>query len=402
MVNRRTITIACLLCGLLVGCSRGGASKGASPTAGASSPTASPLPTLTPTTAMTLWPGLHVKRVTNVVSDQVEMIFQGGATPDGRFLLVKLANRYDPGHGAPYPEHIALYAAATGALRILASARDAKHGLTGFVADNQWVVWYERGLPELSNDQSWTIFAANIASGAITTIAQSNLGGGLYPQPQINQGHLVWDETTGEVTLDRANFVIRLRDMATGAVQTIATKAGNPVISWPWVGWGQVTTADGKGVEDFHNLQTGEQATIPVMADAVILVGTSLVYQLSGTAYDSTNFIYVPDIRNPQDQTQQYAPSNFTSNSFTFNGRYVGWHSGGSRAQPMVYDVQRQQAITLPVQYRPNGSEYTFVAGPYIVWEEDPNTDAQETYSYQTLHQEPPIIHGILDFRTVG
>lgn len=330
------------------------------------------------------------------------MLFQGGSTPDGHFLLVKLQNRYDPGYGAPYPEHIALYEVATGALRILASARDAKHGLTGFALDSQWVVWYERGLPELSTDQSWTMYAANIASGAITTIAQSNLGGGVYPQPQIDQGKLVWDETTGEVTLDRANFVIRLRDMATGAVQIIATKAGNPVISWPWVGWGQVTTADGKGVEDFHNLQTGEQSTIPVMADAIILVGTSLVYQVSGTIYDSTNFIYVPDIRHPQDHTQQYTPGSTTSNSFTFNGRYVGWLSGANRTQPMVYDVQRQQPIVLPVLYRPNGSEYTLVVGPYLIWAEDPNTDAQEMYSYQTLHHAPPFVNSILDLRTVG
>lgn len=354
-----------------------------------------------PVAATILWPKMQVRRFSTTVNDNQDILFQGSGTPDGRYLIVKIQGRYDPNYGPSFPEQVALYNPASGAFRVIFSAKDAKHGVTGMVADNHWVIWYERGLPELSNDPSWTLYAYHLDTGTMQTI-EHNPGYGVYPSPAIDQGKLIWDNTTGAVTLDRATFEIRLLDLATGATRVLAQRAGNPVISWPWVGWGQVTNADPKqfqGDELFMNLLTGESVTVPVMAVEMVLVGTSLV--LTDNTDNNTFFTYIPDIHHPSLANQDVFPTRFTVTNLSFNGRYIGWNSLGTRDLPAVYDVQQRRIIQLPVQYRPNGTEYTFVTPTYIVWGEDPNTDAEETASYQNLHKEPPFIVSIVNLRSL-
>ncbi len=396
MVTIRRLAIIGI-CSFVASCSSGGTPFSVSPHPTATNTAyVAPTPTLTPIAATTLWPHLQVRRISDTINANEHIIFQGNGTPDGRFLLTKVQTRYLPGYGPDIPEQVALYDTTSGALRVIASAHDNQHGVTGFVADNHWVAWYERGLPGISADQSWTLYVYSLDTGTIQQIAH-NSEGGVYPTPQIDQGKLVWDEVTGgQVTLDRANFVIRYRDLATGATQILAQRAGNPVISWPWVGWSQVTSTDNngvQGVEQFKNLETGEQATIQVMAYDKVLVGTSLVYMDNNDG--SETFIYVPDIRHPDAGVQTYQPSINTSNGLTFNGRYIGWNSLADHEPPAIYDVQRHQAILLPLQYRPVGTETTFVIETTLVWLEDPNSDNDEATKYPSQHLNPPVIYSI-------
>jgi hypothetical protein len=331
------------------------------------------------------------------------MIFQGRGTPDGRYLLIKLQSRYNPGYGPPFPEEIALYAPATGAIQVIGKAQDNLHGLTGYVADNQWVAWYQRGLPEESSDNSWTLYAYNIASGTTQIIAHNNPSSPFYPTPQLDHGKLVWDEVDGAATPDRANYVVQMLDLNTGTRTTLAKRAGAPLISWPWVEWSQVTTADGTGGhEAAENLLTGQQSTIPAMAESKALVGTSFVYASNAT--NNTAFVYIPDITHPTANNQTYDPSGdgaYSINGLTFNGRYIGWHSLGDDT-PLLYDVQQRRVIAFPLKYPFLGTQTTYIIGNYVTWIEDPNTQAAETASYQQQHKAPPYILSIVNLQAAG
>ncbi len=345
---------------------------------------------------MTLWPHLAVHRVSTAYNSSRQFILQGTGTPDGRYLLAKLQSFDWPGFGNYSPEQVALYAPGTGAVKIIGAAPDTTHGVTGIVADNHWVIWYDRGLPEVSSDPSWNLYAYNLATGTTKLIAH-NPGYGYYPTPQIDQGMLVWDDNDGPVTLDHSTVVIRLLNLATGTTSDLAQKALGPIINWPWVGWHQVTMASATQVqwdEQFMNMQTGETLTVPAMAAEMVLSGTSLVYNDSNS--NSTYFTYLPDIHHPETGKQVYIqPGGFAMNDFTFDGRYIGWHSLGNRDLPAVYDTQLRRVIQFPVQYRPVGTEWLFIHASYVVWLEDPNTDQQNTAA-ANQHKDLPVIDSIV------
>ncbi len=402
MVKPLRILIICGWCWLLMGCNAGGASSGASSVATSQPPGATATPSApTLIDATTRWPNLSVQRISTALSDSVQMIFQGTGTPDGRYLLIKLQSRFATPSGSLPPEQIALYDTTNGTLKVIGTAQDGQHGLTGYVADDHWVAWYERGLPEVSSDSTWSLFVYNRDTGTTQTVVQNAQGQGVYPTIGLDQGRLIWDEVDGDVTLDHANFVMKLLDLASGTRSIIAKRAVGPVISWPWVGWGQVTGNDGTGHEEFMNMLTQQNVSLDVMADEMVLVGTHLVY-----ASNTASFTYVPDIQNMNVNNQTFfpagnGPSATSVNGFTFNGRYVGWHALGGSGDPFIYDVQQHQEIQFPMKYPFNGTQTTEIIGHTVTWLEDPNTPDQ-TAAYQQKHQDPPLIYGLADLQSAG
>ena len=403
MVKLQRMLIICGWCWLLVGCSAGEAPGGASPIASTPQPQG-PTTTLSPPftiDATSRWPSLPVQRITTALSDTVRIIFQGTGTPDGRYLLTKLASRFVTSKGSFPPEQIALYDTTTGKLKVIGTARDAQHGLTGYVADDHWVAWYELGLPEESTDSTWSLYVYNRDTQTTQTVVPNIQGQGIYPTIGLDQGRLVWSEVDGEATVDHAHFVVKLLDLATGKRIIIANRAVGPIIKWPWIGWGQVTGSDGSGHMQFQNMLTNESETLNVMADEFILVGTSLVYESDGHS-----FTYVPDIHNMSANTQNFVPSGFGANAFTingltFNGRYVGWHILGGSGDPYLYDLQTHQRLHFPMKYPLDGTQLTQIIGHTVTWLEDPNTPDQ-TAAFKQKNQDPPLIYGLANLQSVG
>ncbi len=342
------------------------------------------------TDAKTVWENAVIQRFSTLYNNYSAVYY--GATPDGRYLFGKLLPiYYQPTSGRDLPEEIVLYSVGIGSERIIAVSPDLNHSYGGLSADNQWLTFYLRNLPGLSNSLNWTLYAYNITSGLTIIVEHNTAGSGMYPNAQISNGKIAWTTYNGPATLDQSEASVQVMDLATQRRQIIATHAGDVTFSWPWIGWGQVTGVDNNGNptanESFENLLTNEKLSLPFQASEMILSGTSLVYvPISGPPA-----FYIPDIRNPTTAVQ-VIPSEMNQNTFSFNGRYIGW-SGNDL--PKVYDIQQRLLIMLPLKYNAVPSEFSIVANNLILWNEDPNS-AQQEASAGVKQLNLPLIESIL------
>jgi hypothetical protein len=180
--------------------------------------------------------------------------------------------------------------------------------LFGSDTDGEWVVW---------NDQT-AIKAYNVKTGAIHTLldkpaepdkvptppdmagapSADQPGPPSFNAPRIDRGIAVWQENTfpalGEF---RAPTRIMQANLATGDVVELSSYGGEPVVSWPYVGWIEYPrsgegvnklTVYHKGAITLLNLETGARTVLDTIKDVLVfgLAADALVYsQTWGQAF---------------------------------------------------------------------------------------------------------------------
>ncbi len=143
-----------------------------------------------------------------------------------------------------------------------------------------WVIWTQvYGNTLGSFAAHWMLKAFNRQTQEIRTLDKSKMPTGpngpasIMPKPIASNGRVVWttysESTPGGTQSEMYTF-------ATGAKTVLAPDSSGPLLSWPWVSWGD-------GVQKamvFKNLETGQQVLLPMKypPTTAAFVGTSFAF----------------------------------------------------------------------------------------------------------------------------
>ena len=107
-------------------------------------------------------------------------------------------------------------------------------------SDGRWIVWTEAD--DAPGFLDWRLRAFDLQTHAVRGLARAvEHNGKPIPGPlsdvAVNHGLAVWGQAigTGVQAGQTANAVVREADLATGEITTLATSAGSPQLSWPWL-----------------------------------------------------------------------------------------------------------------------------------------------------------------------
>jgi hypothetical protein len=188
----------------------------------------------------------------------------------------------------------------------------------------------------------------------------------------VDHDRVVWQQAIGQVSQDSLEKVVmRMEDLTTGQVTTLATKAGVPTFQWPWVIWGQLTTGIYQYV-NIKNLETGQQTQLQLKAAILALAGNSL-------AYDDINSVYlIDDITQTPLRPRQLLSASGSGHFqwVTLSDRLVGWLEDGITE---VWDRAQNLHVRLPVS---GHASLAWVSGHLLVWSEAAESDAQQQQDF--------------------
>lgn len=347
-------------------------------------------PLVVPQRRLTLadaWGNVAIHRLPTAIDSQHVFVFENAATPDGAWLLgaVEPRNFID---NTTERSVVALYNVATRQLVRIHPLLSPQSQIISASVDDSWVVWSEAD--DQPNFFDWTMFAYNRRTGAVRQLAQAVTDGGNpvpgpAPMPTVDQGRVVWGQAIGTVsqaTID--NAVVRMEDLTTGQVTTLATAAGSPAYQWPWVIWGQVTGGSG-GFENLKNVQTGQETRLHVQAASLALSGKSLAYNDSG----SLSGYLIDDFTSDPTQTKLLlafrADSGRHVEFLTMSDRLVAWREDGGVE---VWDRTQQAFVQLPIS---NGASDSWVQGHLLVWFDPEPADQQQQEMRNNLLPTPTL-----------
>jgi hypothetical protein len=356
------VAAASLLLTLLAGCETSRVTAQGTASAVATVPIpATFAPSRPPTTLQNAWGKVAIHTLPSALADNRVFVFENAATPDGQWLIGANEPR-DFIKNTKRLSYAVLYNIATRKMVTIRALLHPKSQIIAASADDHWVVWSEAD--DQPNFFNWVLFAYDRQSGVTRQLAQAALVNGRppsgpSPQPIVDHGRVIWGQALGPVSPNTlSNAVAQMADLTTGQVTTLATKAGNPHLAWPWVSWNQITSGS-NGLVVLKNLETGQSAQLLAQPSGFALVGTSL-------AYDDVTSVYLVD-NFPQNanhgRTLATALNEADHLQFvTLNDRLVAW-SQDSVTQ--VYDRAEQRLVVLPVT---DGQSDSWVGGRTLVW----------------------------------
>jgi hypothetical protein len=354
---------------LLTGCASASTTKQVAPTPTTTAVATIPAPLL-PTTLQKAWGNVTIHALPSGLPDNRVFVFLNAATPDGQWLIGANEPR-DFIANTTRLSYAVLYNIATQQMVTMHALLHPQSQILAASADDRWVVWSE------ADDQpdffDWALFAYDRQSGQVRQLGQAALNNGKpvqgpSPMPVVDHGKVIWGQPIGPVspgTLD--NAVVRMDDLATGQVTTLATKAGNPYLAWPWVAWGQITTGS-NGYVTLKNLETGQSEQLPAQPASLEIVGMSVAYD------DTTSVFLINDIAQGTDHQQILATAANVTDHLQFvslNDRLVAWSQS---TVTQVWDRALRRLVVLPVI---NGESDSWVGGRTLVWLE-PEPKAQQ------------------------
>lgn len=208
-----------------------------------------------------------------------------------------------------------------------------------------WVIWtqvYGNTLESFASH--WLLQALNRQNGEIRTLDQSQAPTGpngpasITPKPSASNGSVVWttysEDTPGQAQSEMYTF-------ATGAKTMLAPHTSGPLLSWPWVSWGD-------GVQKaivFKNLETGQQVLLPMYYPPTTsaFVGTSFVY----TNSNYSKVILYPSITATSLTSYTIEDKSIDGADFSefpsLNDRLVSWASHTS----LVFDRKLMRQVKM-------------------------------------------------------
>jgi hypothetical protein len=289
------------------------------------------------------------------------------------------------------PSYAALYDVRSRELRTMAELGSPQSQILEASTDGNWVVWSEAADPGFFD---WRIEAYNLATGKVTDLAQAvRQGGSAVPGPEawpvVSNGHVIWSQALAAMQPGGGtanNAAVRLADLSTGAITTLATAATAPVLSWPWAAW-QTGNRKDLWIEAV-NLVGGRVVKIPGAFAELSMSGTSLVYN---DARSLSLFVVSDVATNPTPELLLRSTDETDHLEWpTVSSRLIAWGQGSTT---QVYDRVQQRFVTLPV----TGLSAAFVAGPLLVWSSPianssppPGTEALEQLNVVDVRDLPP------------
>jgi hypothetical protein len=352
---------------LLSGCASGqagGTHAKAPPTATAPLPTSTPFTVnLTPLTIQQAWGQVHVSQLSLDLGDHY---FAPGSsnsdsiTDDGQICGQTFAMQ-NPANPSQDIESVGFADVATGHVTLFAQMPPGYFQLACAVSGS-WVIWTETGGAFDTWATHWVIKAYNRQTGEIRKLDQarapvgSNPYASIQPKPDASNGRVVWttysDDTPGKTQSEMYTF-------ATSAKTVLARHTSGPLISWPWVSWG-----DGSArVVVFKNLETGQQVQLPMTypPTTVAFAGMSFVY----TNSDYSQVMLVPSILAQPISSYVIEDKTRDGSDFdefpTLNDRLIAWV--GPNAW-LVFD--RKLGHPVKIAFGANGLN-GFVSSHYLV-----------------------------------
>ncbi len=345
----------------------------------ATTPRSLPLPALPLASA---WGNVPITHLGTDMGDNRVFIFEIAATPDGQWLVGGVEPRDFIANTLRRLSYLALYNVRTRQVARIRALLQPQSQVLGVSIDDHWLAWSE------ATDQptffDWTMFLYNRDTGQVAELASAprDATGHAAPGPNtprvVSKGYVIWSQPLAPITQGNdaslKNAVVRLKDLATGQITTLATRAGQSTLAWPWAAWGQITSGTGRYIT-LKNMLTGQELRLQQQPVTVVLCGPSL-------AYDDTSGVYVNDdfstntgsgVVNPG--VSIAAPRNVAEHLefVTLNNRLVAWSQ--QIEQPPIWDRLLQRSVLLPTT---NGRSDSWVGGRTLVWFE-PEPQAQMT-----------------------
>lgn len=335
------------------------------PTPGASIESASPDGAASSDVA---WGPIHTTRLPIAVEADRYFVFSGAGTPEGQFVIGDLVRNDFLNTTSTTPGDVVLYEVPTGKIQKLATMQAPNSQVTSASADEDWIVWMEADDADAYN---WHLFAADRATRKVHEVAKADTkDGNPVPGPLtfvwVSHGSVVWGQAIGSGITEGSvgNAVVRRHDLTTGKTETLATSAGNPALSWPWIAWEEFP-AQGSTRTVVANLDTGWKGTLETLPATIVLDRQSAAY----SAKDLHSIWLIDDVMKPlsameiargvDDADYLQWPS--------LNDRIVGWVQDDAS---VVYDRAEHRLVRLPVAH---GWSWGTAAGPNLVWfETDP------------------------------
>lgn len=376
---------------LLAGCASPSVPAHVTPT---SAPTiaATDVPSLPPTTLERAWGNVTIHVLPSALPDNRVFVFENAATPDGQWLVGANEPR-DFITNTTRLSYIVLYNVVNQQMRTIRALLHPHSQILSISLDDDWIAWSEAD--DQPNFFDWTLFVYNRQSGQTRQLAQAvQVNGqpvqGPAPLPVVNHGRVVWGQAMGPVSPQAlTNAVVRMEDLTTGQVTTLATRAGNPFLVWPWIAWGQITTGS-NGYVMLKNLETGRSMQLQAEPAGLWMSGTSL-------AYDNTTSVYlIQDITQGTDHSQQLATAANEADHLQFvtlNDRLVAW---SQYTVTQVWDRAQRRLVILPVT---NGESDSWVDGRTLVWLQPESKAQQDQDSRNNLIPTPT--YNVIDTTTL-
>ncbi|MEO7000228.1 MAG: hypothetical protein ABI068_00325, partial [Ktedonobacterales bacterium] len=247
-----------------------------------------------------------------------------------------------------------------------------------------------------------TMFLYDLDTGAVHELAHApHVNGqpvhGPNTPPVVSKNHVIWSESLAPIQQGNdaslQNAVVRIEDLTTGQVTTLATKAGQSNLSWPWACWGQITSGSG-GYVEFKNLVTGQQEQLHSQPATIALNGSSVVYD------DSVSVYFIDDItkgaNNPATIVQANPAQEEHYEFVSLSDRLISWRQDDQ--QGTVWDRAQQRIVILPMT-NPVQQPLSWSGQHILVWF-DPETQAQQTYDAQHNFTPTPTID-VIDTTTL-
>lgn len=343
------------------------------------------------------WGNATVLRLPTVLSNNRYFGFDEAATPDGQWLVGDNQPRNfirNPG----LPSYAVLYNVATHQMVTMQQLQTPQSQIIGASADADWVVWEEAD--DAPSFFDWTMLAYNRRLGQTERLGQAVKGtngqsvSGPFSGPVVDHGHVLWSQPIGPVSAQSlSNSVVRMEDLTTGTMTTLAISAGDVNLSWPWASWAQ-SGPEGAGYIQFRNLLTGQTARLDDMANYLAIAGASIAY-----VDDPISLNLVDDfMRGTSDPESLPIPNPQYLEFVTMNDRLVAWDNNGDPDPgAMVYDRQLERFVSLPVTYQRSSSSW--VGGHLLVWA-DPESAAQQTQDGQA-GLTPAVTFDVIDTSTL-
>jgi len=310
------------------------------------------------------WGPVSIRRLPIPIGADRHFVFDNAGTSDGKYLIgISQPNAFP---NTQDPSYAVLYDVANGALQQMAELVSPKSQILWAGADDRWVVWSEA--PDQPYFYDWRLRSFDRRTGRVREIARATVAGGRpvqgpYPEPFVSHGILVWGQAVGDGLGPgrMRNAVVREVDLSTDVATTVATSAGAPVISGPWVAW-EVATGSLAGYVQLSNRETTQTIRIDQAPPTFVLDRSSAAFNdpeaLSISLIDDITSSVAPRVIARGDDVADHLEW------VTLNARVVAWAQSNATR---VYDRAEKRLVALPLV---QGRSGVTICGPLIVWEE--------------------------------
>lgn len=325
------------------------------------------------------WGRVVINRLTTLMPNGKIFAFSNAATTDGQWLVGEIEPRDMLVNQTVYPQ-IALYNINTGQIRVIRTLRSPQSRIDDASTDGHWLVWLDAVDPPTFYD--WDMYVCDLQTGSVTVLAQAaRVNGqavaGPHSGPIVSSDHVVWSQPTAPITPgdlnSLKNVVVRIEDLSSGTVTTLATSAGGIAFSWPWVAWGQLTSATGGHVA-LDNLVTQQHQLVDEQPNAFALDGTAAVLERN-----DNEIAMIADASSALDPETVFAtnPARYTSMAYpSISDRLLAWGRASGDPIPTVWDRKQHVTVVLPTLNQPQAN-FAWTGGSLLLWM-DPEPAAQQ------------------------